>query len=117
MIRVYYLHVVSVDGTEQVSGIEFIHDALLECGEDTAVRVLTQDTTPDEHAHLIAAALFWQEATQDEIDRYHNQVVITTPDPDTIRAEELLATSPSVITQPELWELMRIFGRRLGYHA
>jgi len=31
------------------------------------------------------------------------------------RAMALLATSPQVITQPEIWELLRIFGRRLGY--
>lgn len=33
------------------------------------------------------------------------------PSPDTLRAQELLTTSPLVITQPEIWELMRIFGR------
>ncbi|MBA7573639.1 hypothetical protein ES708_15437 [subsurface metagenome] len=37
------------------------------------------------------------------------------PDPDYDRACELLATSPQVITQPEIWELLRIFGRKLGY--
>lgn len=37
-------------------------------------------------------------------------------DPDTLRAEELLQSSPNVITMPEMWELFRIFGRRLGYH-
>lgn len=37
------------------------------------------------------------------------------PDPDTIRAAEILATSPSAITMPEMWELLRIIGRRLGY--
>lgn len=34
---------------------------------------------------------------------------------DEIRAGELLATSPPVITLPEIWELLRIFGRKLGY--
>lgn len=29
------------------------------------------------------------------------------------RAQELLGNSPDVITQPEMWELMRIFGRLL----
>lgn len=37
------------------------------------------------------------------------------PNGDTARAEELLANPHAVITQPEMWELMRIFGRRLGY--
>lgn len=36
------------------------------------------------------------------------------PDPDIERVKELLATSPAAITMPEIWELMRIFGRRLG---
>lgn len=34
---------------------------------------------------------------------------------DIARAQELLASSPDVITQPEMWELIRIFGRRLGF--
>lgn len=33
------------------------------------------------------------------------------PDADTLRAQELLTNPPSAITQPEMWELMRIFGR------
>ena len=37
------------------------------------------------------------------------------PDPDYLRACELLATSPKVITMPEIWELLRIFGRKLGF--
>lgn len=37
-------------------------------------------------------------------------------DADYLRAQELLASSPQVITQPEMWELMRIIGRKLGYH-
>lgn len=52
-----------------------------------------------------------------------DQTLITTPSrpdydllmSDAIRAEELLATSPAVITQPQIWELLRIFGRRLGF--
>lgn len=47
------------------------------------------------------------------------QTIVGNPDydpltPDTRRAKELLATSPAVITQPEMWELMRIFGRLHG---
>lgn len=37
------------------------------------------------------------------------------PDPDYARACEILKTSPAVITQPEIWELLRIFGKKLGY--
>lgn len=38
------------------------------------------------------------------------------PDSDYVRACELLANPPTAISQPEMWELMRIFGRKLGYH-
>lgn len=44
-------------------------------------------------------------ATEDEIT--------SLPNPDIERAKELLSTSAEVITQPEIWELLRIFGRRL----
>lgn len=33
---------------------------------------------------------------------------------DQVRAQELLATSPSAITMPDIWELLRIIGRREG---
>lgn len=115
MITVCFLPVVTIDGTEQVAGIEIIHDALLECTGDAYVRKLTMDTTDAEHAALFMVAVDMREATQEEIDRYHAQVIIEPPDPTILRAEEILATSPDAITQPEIWELLRIFGRRLGY--
>lgn len=33
------------------------------------------------------------------------------------RAQLLLATSPALITQPEMWELLRIFGRLLDCYS
>lgn len=117
MIRVYFLPVETIDGTEQVAGIEWIHDALLECTEQPDVRKLTMDTNQDEHFDLEVCSLSWHEATQEELDRYSAQVIITPPNPDTIRAEEILATSPAAITQPEIWELLRILGRSLGYRT
>ncbi|GAH87660.1 unnamed protein product, partial [marine sediment metagenome] len=36
--------------------------------------------------------------------------------PDAVRAAELLATSAAVITMPEVWELLRIYGRKLGFY-
>jgi len=49
-----------------------------------------------------------------------NGVIVGNPDynplsPDDMRASEILANSPDVITLPEMWELVRIFGRRLGF--
>lgn len=115
MIRVYFLPVRTIDGTEQVAGIEFIHDALLECTGLPDMRKLIQDTTFEEHDALLLVAAENADATPDEIALYHAQVVITPPDPDIKRARELLASSPEVITQPEMWELMRIYGRHLGF--
>lgn len=36
------------------------------------------------------------------------------PNPDRIRLQELLATSPAVITMPEIWEALRILARLHG---
>ena len=117
MIRTYYLLVETIDGTEQVVGSYLIHDALLQTTSEPTLRKLIMDTSPEEHDQLAALAENWNEATPEEIDQYNAQVVITPPDPDTIRAEEILATSPDVITMPEMWDLLRIFGRRMGYRS
>lgn len=115
MIRVYFLDVEIIDGAEQVAGIEFIHDALLECTEEPLIRKLIQDTTDAEHAGLAASGAVPAEATQEDINRYHAEVIILPPDPDVTRAMEILECSPDVITQPEIWELLRIIGRRSGW--
>lgn len=114
MIRVYFLEVETIDGVERVAGIEFIHAALLECTEEPDIRKLIQDTTDAEHAGLVTAGAVPAAVTPEDIDRYHALVVITPPNPDIARAQELLANSPAVITQPEMWELMRIFARLHG---
>lgn len=115
MIKVYLLPVVEIDGTEQVAGSDIIHDALLLTTEEPDVRKLIMDTTAEEHEQLELCAVESGTPTQEDIDLYNAQVEILPPDPDTIRAEEILATSPAAITMPDLWELARIFGRRLGY--
>lgn len=117
MITIYLLPVETIDSTEQVAGIEWIHDALLDCTEQPDVMKLTMDTTQEEYDHLYPVAVDAYDASQEEIARYLDQVIITPPDPDTIRAEEILATSPAAITQPELWELIRIFARCHGYRT
>ncbi len=116
MIRVYFLPVETIDGTEQAAGSDIIHDALLECTKLPLMRRLIMDTTDPEHAELILVATSWRVATDAELVLYHSLIVISQDDPDTIRAQEILANSPDVITMPEMWELMRILGRRLGYH-
>lgn len=116
MILVYFLPVETIDGTEQVAGIEFIHDALLECTEEPDVRKLTQDTTQEEHDGLFIVATDIREPTQLELERFHAEVIPFVPDPDTIRAEEILHNPTIPIPAPDLAELVRIFGRRLGYH-
>jgi len=115
MIRVYSLPVETIDGAEQVAGIKFIHDALLECTEDPDTQRLIMNTTDLEHQSLLNFPCHWREPTDAELVLYYSLVVISLDSLDTIRAQELLATSPAVITMPEIWELLRIFGRRLGY--
>jgi len=115
MIRVYWLPTAHINGVPTIAGIEFIHDALLDTTEDPDVRKLIQDTTPDEHLGLVAVANSWRDATPEEIDRFHAEVIPFVPDPDTIRAEEILHNPTIPIPAPDLAELVRIFGRRLGY--
>lgn len=115
MILVYLLPVVTMDGTEQVAGIDFIHDAVLETTEDSGVRKLIQDTTQAEHDGLFLVALSIDDPTAYELELYNAREIPVPPTPDYLRACELLETSPDVITQPEQWELLRIFARRLGY--
>jgi len=115
MIRVYSLPVETIEGIETVAGIDIIHDALLECTENPDTRRLIMNTTDLEHQSLLTFPCHWREPTDAELVLYHSLVVISQDSPDTIRAQELLAASPDVITMPEIWELLRIFGRRLGY--
>ncbi len=104
-----------INDTEVVAGIDLIHDALLETTESPLIRKLIQDTTPDIHDQLTALASQVRDPFPDEIALFNARPPTPVPDPDTIRAEELLTNSPEVITQPEMWELLRIFGRRLGF--
>jgi len=114
MFYVYLLPVIIVDGAEQVAGIDLIHHALLQATDLPYVRRLIQDVTPEEHVGLSLECLSSRDPTTAEIFQYHEMVVIIPPNPDIIRARELLENSPDVITQPEMWELMRIFGRLHG---
>ena len=115
MIKVYLLLVETIDGKEVVTGIDLIHDAILQTTYDPLIRKLIMDTTPDEDTALTQLAIGTHYATDGEVALYNAHVVISTPDPDTIRVEELLTSSPDVINQPEMWELMRLIGKRLGY--
>lgn len=117
MIRVYYLGVIRENNTDTIQGISLIHHALILTTKGPATRKLIMDTTDLEHNTLTSIALSHRLAYASEIDLYNAQVIIEPPNPDIVRATELLATSPQVITQPEMWELMRIFGRLLGINA
>lgn len=115
MIKVYLLPVILEGDTEHVAGTDIIHDALLLTTEDHDIRKLIMDTTEAEHEALFNLCVVCPETTQADIQAFNSQVTILPPDPDTIRAEEILATSPEAIPDPEKCELLRIFGRRLGY--
>lgn len=113
MIKVYILPVQRLDNTDTAVGIEHIHHALLTC--DAGKATLVQDTTPEEDIALSALALEVRDPTPEEMASLEALPEPVPPTEDELRAGELLATSPAVITQPEIWELLRIFGRKLGY--
>lgn len=116
MVRIYYLETEIIDNAEVVKGIEYIHGGVL--GVEGILRKLTQDTTEDEHNGLAAIAVSWREATADEILQLEAIIAMTyqpLPDPDYDKACGLLARSPPAITMVEAWELLRLFGKRLGY--
>lgn len=115
MIKVYFLSVITIDNTEQVTGEQYIHDALLLATEVPTIRQLIMDTNTVEHTGLSLLCFSHRDPTQAEIDLYNTRPVTLPPSPDTIRAQQLLALSPSAITAPQMWQLLRIFGRRLGY--
>ena len=115
MITVYKLPVGLMDNTHIVAGVDIIHDAILLTTRDPGLRTLIIDTTPDEHDQLADLASLWRDPTPEELDLYNEGLEIIPPAPDTIRAEELLAQSPPAITMIEIWELLRIYARRLGY--
>ena len=114
MIRVYYLDTIIINQTEVVVGSEYIHQAILSV--EGTLRKLIQDTTDVEHSALASLAESWRDATPQEIAALDALPAVPPPDPDYIRACEILGSSPDVITQPEIWELLRLIGRRLGYH-
>jgi len=115
MITVYLLPVETLNGCDVVAGAEHIHDAVLECTENPNVRKLIMDTTLDEEIALSDVALNVYLPDSEELAIYNAREIAPPPDADALRAAELLAMSPPVITLPEIWELLRIFGRRLGY--
>ena len=115
MIRVYFLPVLTIAGGEVVAGAEYIHDALLECTDDPMERKLIQVTTDDEHTGLVACASSWREAKPYEVDLYNAMVIILPPDPDYVRACEILHNPSIPMPAPDVAEILRIFGRRLGY--
>jgi len=116
MIRVYFLPVITTNHCEEIAGIEFVHDAILEATPDPMLRCLIQDTTTDEHDGLISVATSWRDADQLEIDLYNTYDFPWLPTPDELRAEEILHNPSIPIPAPDLADLVRIFGRRLGYH-
>lgn len=116
MLRVYYLPVEPTPDGEQVLGVNLIHDALLECTQEPDRRKLIMDTTADEHASLENMAVLVRDPTQDEIDLFNAREVEPPPDPELDRIQELLANPPSVISMPEIWELLRLIAHRLHYY-
>ncbi len=115
MILVYLLPVTTIGGIEQVAGIEFIHDAVVECTENPTIRKLIQDTTQAEHDGLFLVALSIDEPTPDELTLYNAREIPPPPTPDYIRGCEILHNPNRPMPATDVAEILRIFGRRLGY--
>jgi len=78
MIKVYYLPVERIENVDQVKGIEYIHNAILECTEEPMVRKLIMDTTPDENTALSALAIEVRDPTLEETSAFE---ALPTPTP------------------------------------
>ena len=78
-IRVYYLEVERIENTEKVRGIEYIHNAILECSEKPNVRKLIQDTIEAEHTALSALALEVRKPTPQEIEAFNTLPIPSPP--------------------------------------
>lgn len=115
MLRVYFLFVDQVGDVETVRGTDIMHDAILLATWDKDKRQLIMDTSDAEHLALATLAISWRNPLPQEIDLFNSIIFSLPPSTDTIRAEEILSLSPPVITMPEMWELLRIFGKHLGY--
>ncbi|KKK94241.1 hypothetical protein LCGC14_2684850 [marine sediment metagenome] len=113
MIKVYILPVTRQGNRDTVARAEYIHDAVLRYDVGTAT--LIQDTSPEEDSALAAIALQVRGPSPSELEAFLARPMPPPPTADELRARELLANSPDVITLPEIWETLRIFGRRLGY--
>ncbi len=115
MIRAYFLPVLIVNDAEQIAGIEFIHDAVVECTIEPLVKKLIQDTSGPEHDGLVALARSWNEAEPYEVDLYNAREIPPSPTPDYIRGCKILHNPNLPMPATDVAELLRIFGRRLGY--
>lgn len=115
MIRGYLLPLETVNGSEQVVGIDQIHNAVLSTTSDPDVYKLIMDTTTPEHEALSLLAIEVLFTTLEDLASFYARTEPHILSPNELRAQELLETSPAVITMPEMWELLRIYGRRLGY--
>lgn len=114
MIIVYFLPVITVYDTEQVVGLEFIHDAILESTVEPDIRRLIMDTTDAEHDGLLAAGAVSEAASQKDIERWLTEVTITPPDPDIEALLAIIANPPTSITMPEIWAAIRILSKLHG---
>lgn len=63
----------------------------------------------DEEINLVAGEYIHYNRLTGDIRPATAEEIASLPDPDLARVEDLLSTSPAVITMPEMWELMRLF--------
>jgi len=115
MIRVYHLPVERLDDGDIMAGIQYVHDALIETTISPWIKRVIMDTDFAEHATLLIYAIDWNIPTPEELARFEALPLIPPPSVDYLRACEILHNPNLPINAVEIAELLRLFGRRLGY--
>lgn len=116
-LNVYFLPWSGNDFTNVILKEQLIHHAIVLPTDDIDIRKVIMNTNALTHDRLCFVAHSWRLPTTEERDEYASAAIFPPQDPDLLICEELLGQSSEAITQPEIWQLLRIFGRRLGlYH-
>lgn len=112
MIRTYVLPLETTENVISVAGSEYLHGGLMIYNYDSATVI--QESTPEEDAALSALAIEVRDPTPQELAAFESLEPPIPPNPDILELQELLSTSPQVITMPDIWRSLRIIAKHLG---
>lgn len=74
-------------------------------------------TSVESYSHNLAPSYPAIEIDNSEFSAFISSLPAPPPDPYSLRAKELLANPPTAITMPQVWELLRIIGRKFGWYG